>query len=369
MDAYVKVREKNTGDAHTQQPRLRSLHKSVEDELRKHVQSGRNCFLTGASGVGKSFILRRVMPHAIEIQPEHLRSKSSFLALIQNTDKDVYVEDYDESPLLKRLVDAVSDGRRLTRGAFVATSKQYVLYANFENVHVNKPTATQLLTLVVHDPLDHVAISAAQRADGSVRDFLNFYDNAGEDKDDFRCPKKIVHDVLSGENRAFSVEHASEHGNMASIMHENYPRSKGCEMTRIAHAFSDGDLFDQMMYEGHWSLMYAYAHSTLVVPCAHLGEPIPEPAIRAGSVWTKYGNMRVRKQKLSDIRRRTGGLGIDALNALAMYARFKNVSPIVEYGLSSQDFDVINHICIGNRLKASDATRVKKLINKQSSCS
>ena len=54
-------------------------------------------------------------------------------------------------------------------------------------------------------------------------DFFNFYDNAGEEKDDFRAPKTIIKDILTGENTAFKVEHASEHGNMASIMHENYP--------------------------------------------------------------------------------------------------------------------------------------------------
>jgi hypothetical protein len=149
---------------------------------------------------------------------------------------------------------------------------------------------------------------------------------------------------------------------MASIMHENYPQSKGCDIERISLSFSDGDVLDQGMYHGYWDVMYAYANSTLAIPRAYLGEPIKESKIRAGSVWTKDGNMRVRAQRLATIRERTG-LGIDALNALCVQARFKNVSKIVEYGLTASDFDVMNHICVGNRLKASEVTRVKKLIN------
>ena len=362
MEAFVKIREKKpVADDAAPPPRLRSIHEACETALREHVAAKRKCFVTGAPGVGKSYILRRVMPDAIEIQTEHMRSKSNFLALLKNTDKDVFVEDYDEAPLLKRLVDDVSNGMEITRGAFVATSKQYALYAGFENVHINKPSAADLLTLV-GDPTSALAVDSAHRARGSVLDFFNFYDNAGEEKDDFRAPKTIIKDILTGENTAFKVEHASEHGNMASIMHENYPQSKGSDIERISLSFSDGDVLDQGMYHGHWDVMYAYANSTLVIPRAYLGEPIKESKIRAGSVWTKHGNMRVRAQRLAKIRERTG-LGIDALNALCVQARFKNVSKIVEYGLTAQDFDVMNHICVGNRLKASETSRVKKLIN------
>ena len=70
----------------------------------------------------------------------------------------------------------------------------------------------------------------------------------------------------------------------------------------------------------------------------------------------------MRAQRLAKIRERTG-LGIDALNALCVQARFKNVSKIVEYGLTAQDFDVMNHICVGNRLK--QAKLQSKEVNQQ----
>ncbi len=140
----MKIREKKPAADDAAPPRLHSIHEACETALRGHVTAKRRCFVTGAPGVGKSYIVRRVMPNAIEIQTEHMRSKSNFLALLKNTDKDVFVEDYDEAPLLKRLVDDVSNGMEITRGAFVATSKQYALYAGFENVHINKPSAADL---------------------------------------------------------------------------------------------------------------------------------------------------------------------------------------------------------------------------------
>ena len=81
----------------------------------------------------------------LDLAPSHARRhrdtngthaiKKQLSALLKNTDKDVFVEDYDEAPLLKRLVDDVSNGMEITRGAFVATSKQVRLLRLRERPH------------------------------------------------------------------------------------------------------------------------------------------------------------------------------------------------------------------------------------------
>ena len=350
MDAFIKIVEEKRSDP------LTSIHDDVEKRLAEHVRDGKNVFLCGASGVGKSFILQRVMNGAIELLPEHIRSKSGFLCLIQNSPKDVYVEDYEETPAMKILVKEVSEGRRLTRGAFVATTRAYPVFKGFENVLVSKHAPERMIRLVADGPR---ALEAARGANGSIREFLNAYENHGDAIDDFRGPKQIMHDILTQTNLDFNANMLCEHGHMADIMCTNYLFSKNCSFVRIAHAFSEADIFDAAMYDGCWDTMYAYVNSAISIPRSRLGEPVNATAIRPGAGWTKFGNMRQRRQKLHEIERRTG-LCPDMLRLLHTYASFKNTSKLIEYALSPQDFDIMNHICFDKRLKTRDVTNVKK---------
>ena len=71
----------------------------------------------------------------------------------------------------------------------------------------------------------------------------------------------------------------------------------------------------------------------------------------------------MRSQKFRDIQRRCGTqLDIDALGLLKRYAEVGDIEPMVEYGLTPQDFDVMNHLAVGNKLKQRDVTRVKKAL-------
>lgn len=353
MDAFIRIVEEKRSDP------LASIHEDVEARLAEFVRDGKNVFLCGASGVGKSFILQRVMQGAIELLPEHIRSKSGFLCLIQNSPKDVYVEDYEETPSMKNLVKEVSEGRRLTKGAFVVTTRAYPIFKGFENVLVSKHTPERMVCLVPDGSSNARALEAARSANGSIREFLNAYENQGDAMDDFRGPKQIMHDILTQKNVDFNENMLCEHGHMADIMCTNYLYSKNCSFTRIAHAFSEADLFDAAMYDGFWDTMYAYVNSAISIPRSRLGEPVSAASVHPGSGWTKFGNMRQRRQKLHEIKRRTG-LCPDMLRLLHTYASFKNTSKLTEYALTPQDFDIMNHICFDKRLKARDVTIVKK---------
>jgi hypothetical protein len=71
----------------------------------------------------------------------------------------------------------------------------------------------------------------------------------------------------------------------------------------------------------------------------------------------------MRSQKFRDIQRRCGTqLDIDALGLLKRYAEVGDIEPMLEYGLTPQDFDVMNHLAVGNKLKQRDVTRVKKAL-------
>ena len=71
----------------------------------------------------------------------------------------------------------------------------------------------------------------------------------------------------------------------------------------------------------------------------------------------------MRKQKYNDIRRKSRlGLGVEELCLLKKYAENGELEPLLEYKITPQDFDVINHLAVGNGLKSKDVTRVKKAL-------
>ena len=53
------------------------------------------------------------------------------------------------------------------------------------------------------------------------------------------------------------------------------------------------------------------------------------------------------------------GLGVEELCLLKKYAEKGDLSNL-EYKITPQDFDVINHLAVGRSLKSRDVSRVKK---------
>ena len=71
----------------------------------------------------------------------------------------------------------------------------------------------------------------------------------------------------------------------------------------------------------------------------------------------------MRNQKVQDIRSKNGNnVGIEELCLLQKYAEKGELSNLISYKITPQDFDVINHLCVGNKLKQRDVTKVKKAL-------
>jgi hypothetical protein len=47
------------------------------------------------------------------------------------------------------------------------------------------------------------------------------------------------------------------------------------------------------------------------------------------------------------------------------YAEKGDLSKLVEYKITPQDFDVINHLAVGSGLKSRDVTKIKKALNNE----
>ena len=118
MDSFIKVVEQKKERV------VYTIHTKRIELIRRYIREGKNVFICGPPGVGKTYILKAVLEgySHVELQSEHLKSKSLFLPFIKPSCKHVFIEDYD--PVFKPIIERVSDGNRLTRGSFDVTCEE-----------------------------------------------------------------------------------------------------------------------------------------------------------------------------------------------------------------------------------------------------
>jgi hypothetical protein len=235
------------------------------------------------------------------------------------------------------------------------------MYPNFETVFIPKHKPDVLMTLT--DDRGANVESAAHRCKGNIRNFFTYLDGYDE-MDEFKTPKEFIADILSDPTPIPIHDSISEHGHLWDIFQENYLDSKGVDVVTTSSSFSDADYYDTHIYSsGSWFLMPYFVLHALTIPKRNLGEALVKDKIRPGSCWTKLGNYKMRKQKFDEIKKKSRtGLGVEELCLLKNYAEKGNLSKLVEYKITPQDFDVINHLAVGNNLKSRDVTKVKKAL-------
>lgn len=355
MDSFIKIVEQKKEEP------VATLHTKEIDLLKKYISQRKNVFICGSSGCGKTFVLKSVLNdgNSVEIEKDHLKTKSPFLAFIKTAPKHAYIEDYDSE--YRSLVENVSDGDRVSRGSLVVTSTNMCMFPNFETIFIPRHNPEKLLTLT--DDRSSLAESAAFRCNGNIRDFFSYMEGSDE-KDVFKTPKEYIKDILSDPNPIGIPDSIHEHGHIWDIFQENYLDSKGVDVTTTANAFSDADIYDTKMYNtGEWNLMPYFVLHALVIPKSKQGQVLERDKIRPGSCWTKYGNFKMRNQKYKEIQKRYGhNLHIEDLCLIKKYAENGYLQPMLDYGLTPQDFDVMNHLAVGSKLKQRDVTRVKKAL-------
>ena len=354
MDCFIKITSQKKIDQKT------TIHTDQLKELESYLRDKKNVFVCGGTGFGKTHLVSCLLDdtNSVELTPEHVSSKSVFLDVIQNTSKHLFIENYDPSQYaFKTLIDRVSDGARITNGSLIVISTDVCIgYPNFETIIVPVPTVDQLLTIACA----HNAESIAHTCRGDIRAYQNAIDQYGE-KDHFKTPKEFITDILCSDESVGFQESLTEHGNIWNIFQENYLNSKGVNVERCARAFADADLYDAAIYNGWWELMPYFSLHAITIPHAYLGKRLSRDKIRPGSCWTKYGNYKMRYQKYRDIHKRTG-VDIDGLCLLKKHAEYGNTKILVDYGITPQDFDVMNHLAISSKLKAKHVTHVKKAL-------
>ena len=340
---------------------METIHTKQIELIRRYLNERKNVFICGGYGIGKTYILKEVLKdlNHVELRTDHLKSKSPFLTFIKPSSKYVFIEDYD--PVFKPIIERVSDGKPLPRASLVVTSTNMCMYPNFETVFIprHKPETLLRLTNEKGPKAEH----AAYRCKGNIRNFFTYLEGYDE-IDDFKTPKEFIADVLSDPKPIQIHDSIAEHGHMWDIFQENYINSKGVDVVACTSSFSEADSYDSHIYRsGNWNLMPYFVLHALTIPKISLGEPLEKDKIRPGSCWTKLGNYRMRKQKYEEIKKKSRtGLGVEELCLLKKYAEKGDLSKLIEYKITPQDFDVINHLAVGNNLKARDVAKVKKAL-------
>jgi hypothetical protein len=349
MDAFVKITPQKKKITNT-------LHQREIDLLKEYIKEGKNVIICGSSGVGKSYVLNAVLDesNSIEIDTDFkVRDE------LKNSNMNIFVEDYRHDVISQRqLIEFISEGGRLSKGSFVVCTLNMFLLPNFETILIPKRNPDLISTL---KPCNTLALTAAIRCKGNLHNFFD-YIQFSHDKDVFVSPKDFAISILCTDDTIDATDAMSEHGHIWGMVHENYVDSPNVDMARVAMSLSDADLYDTNIYKGNWESMPYFIHAAVMVPKFHLNGCLNEETIRPGSFWTKYGNYKMRYQKYRNINIRIGSGQHQELALLREYARSGDMDTYTSCGLTSQDFDVINHLALCNKLKSREVSQIKKKI-------
>ena len=334
MDAYVTCKSQKKTTPLT-------LHDEEIKRLRNFVSEGRNVFVCGGTGTGKTFVIESVLDssNCVEILPGNIPK-----TLFTNSKSYTLIDGYDSST--KHLVD--EKARRL-----VVTSTEVHIIPNFELIMMPR-RSPELITTLAPDSYE-----AAKRCNGNIRNFFDYLDNS-DDKDVFKTSKEVVRDILCSPGSFDLSQTVFEHGYTCDAIHGNYLSTNSDSYADIIDSLSMADVYDTNMYNGNWELMPYYVVSGIAIPKYHMQSNIEENTIKPGSSWTKYGNYKMRQQKLKNIQNKhSTQLGVEELAVIRKYAAAGDIGPAVAYKLNPSDFDVMNHLAISNKLRPNEIIHIK----------
>ena len=354
MDSFIKIIPQK-------KERPLTLHTKEIQLLEKYISEGKNVFVCGPTGRGKSFTVSQTLmdKNFVEIHADTLHKnqvtfhdilKSNSIALLDGYDTNVYWQ--------KQIVDYVSNNGSNVKNSCVVTSTSVHVLPNFELIIIPRRTPDEIASLLPYHTRSRLA---AEKCDGNIFNFYDYVHNSDE-KDVFKTSKDVITDVLCSIGTFDISQTLHEHGHVCDVVHGNYLDSKDHSTVDIITSLSSADVYDTIIYKtGDWDLMPYYALHAAAIPKMHIGKPLQENTIKAGSSWTKYGNYKMRLNKLKGIQsRNTSRLSVEELGVVRQYMSKGVFDQALHYKLTPSDFDVMNHLALVNKLKPNEVMKVKK---------
>jgi hypothetical protein len=340
--------------------------KTVLRVVQNIVATNDTVCIYGDSGVGKTWLVNHVLRglSRFDVTAETLKD----LERVENSVAHVVVDDFE---LDKELLEKLKGGHRLSKGAllFVARSVAKIDFCNC--VHFEKPDVGLMVKIgLKHKPKEPIPrlTKLAIGANGNIRTFLYSIDFSGV-HDIFRAPKDFVADLLCGteDPRKLIGSVVCEHGYVWGVIHDNYPDAPNVNYARVAECMSQSELIDSYIYEGNWELLPFFCLVSTIEPAIEIGHVLTKSKLRPGSAWTKFGNQRMRKNKLVDVKNRTRHqIDVDSLHLIMLKCK-KNPEQAAEifraYNLRPPDVDFINHLALKDKLSASQIQALKKRVS------
>jgi len=354
MDAFVTIHKQKKDESI-------SLHDREIKEITSLLENGKNVFLCGAAGVGKTFVIKKILDetNSIELYDEVLRKKDLFLSTIKYSNMYTYIDDYESDTAYKSIVETVCEGGHITKKPLLVTSKNVHMLPNFKLVFIPKRKPGTIQWLNKNHPRSKIA---SEKCKGNIGNYFNYLEFK-DDKDIFKSSKEIIEDYFCKPGNIDIEETIHEHGHVWGAVHENYLETEPENPEKIMYALIDADTYDTELYNGEWDVMPYFVLNAIKIPKIYMKKLLDKDKIRPGSAWTKYGNQKMREQKIRSIQARSHTkMSHHEFMLLREYAKCGDVSKFKEYSLTPQDFDVMNHLGLQNKLKQREVTKIKKMI-------
>ena len=129
---------------------------------------------------------------------------------------------------------------------------------------------------------------------------------------------------------------------------------------------SVAEILDTHIYNGNWEILPFFCLMSTVVPAIEVNQCLDKSLIRPGSAWTKYGNYKMRRNKLNQIQSRVPqDLDIDSIKLLVRYCKLGSplaVPLLKSYNIKPPDIDVINHLVLLDKLTQKEIQNLKKAL-------
>lgn len=340
----------------------RYLPKPKQKNIHEITKLGPAVCILGKTGLGKTWLVNHSLEKFVELTPDILRSKHEtieFLTKIKNSDLPVVLDEYE---CVNDLIGIREITEPPTKGLFVIVSQVPVKF-DFEINVYQMPVKTPEEIKKLFPKADPQVIAAC---DGDLRIVSQSIVFKSDARDDFQGPRDFLISLVSKKsdiNPAHYIGHPiQEPGNIASILHENYPDSKG-DHAIIIDLLSQADVIETRVYGGDWELLQYFNLWGCILPSVEIAHTLPHK-LRPGSTWTKYQNACMRGKRIEAMANRIPGkrLSHDELLTLRDYAENENAEILKEYGIQPQDIDVLNHMSPLRKIKTKTVGSLKKCL-------
>ena len=307
----------------------------------------------GPSGVGKTHMVNVILNDAEVI---HIQSMADLATL----DSECHIV-IDCPALPKDILDALETHEKLSKLSTIIISQTPQGPTKCEYIEVPKPSSDIMLKICKKGENFR---SLAERCDGNIRDFINCTEFTFH-KDNYFEPMEYVKDLFCKTRDRSPCDslgsHVTDHGYMLGLVHENAIDSPLWDY-KTADDIALADVYDTHVFKGNWDFMVYLALHGFTRPSSFLKHTL-EPKLRPGSAWTTFNNYKMRHKKYVDgLNKR--GLDRDRLHTIKELCRTKaegHIEVAKSYSVIRQDFDVMNHFALVNKIKPRELSNLKKV--------